>query len=544
MNRNLSKLASTEYDVVVVGAGIYGICAAWDAALRGLSVALLERGDFSGATSANPLKIVHGGFRYLQHADVVRIRQSSRERNVLMRIAPHLVHPLPFLIPTYGRGMRGKEVLGLALFVYDLLAFDRNRGIVDPEKHIPWGEVISAGDCLQRFPGLRRQGLTGALVFHDGQMYSPPRLALSYLKSAVDAGADVANYSAVSGFLRRGDRVTGVNVRDLLSGEELDVRAKIVVNATGPWTEGILAQLGLRLSSPLRMTKDVYLVVNRGVDAKYALAMPSRYADSDAILSRGRRHFFFIPWRNHTLIGSSHVLHEGEPGEFEVTEQDLVQLIEEINEAYPIGLSRNEVSFVNAGLVPFGDHYGHRSRIIDHGKADGVPGLVSIVGVRWTTSRGVAAESIDLVGRLLDRALPASATSTTPVHGGGIERFGEFRREAIEKRDPAISAESMRGLVHNHGASYLRVLEPIRENPSWAEALEGSAVIKAEVIHAVRNEMAHTLGDVVFRRTDLGTAGSPGEPALRECAALMASELHWDGTRVEAELAEVRQSFP
>ena len=185
MKRDLSRLADREFDLVVIGGGIFGACAAWDAAQRGLSVALIERGDFCGATSANHLKMVHGGIRYLQHGDIYRLRQSSGERRAFLRIAPHLVRPLPVVIPTYGNGMKGKTVLRLGMGVYDLLTADRNRGIADPARHIPPGSSIGRGDVLRMFPGLPTRGLTGAGVFCDGQIYNPPRLVFAILQSAV-----------------------------------------------------------------------------------------------------------------------------------------------------------------------------------------------------------------------------------------------------------------------------------------------------------------------------------------------------------------------
>ncbi len=545
MERDLNRLSRNEYDLVVVGGGIYGVCAAWDAAHRGLSVALVERGDFVSATSANSLKIVHGGFRYIQHADVRRIRDSSCERRVLMRIAPHLVHPLPFLVPTYGHGTQGKEMLTLALLLYDLIVFDRNRGVTDPGKRIPWGQVISKRECLHLFPGLPEKGLTGALIFYDAQMYSPPRLALSYLRSAVDAGADAANYLEVTGFMGDRSRVTGVIAQDLATGDRLEIRGKVILNASGPWVERLLGSLGLRLRIPFQVTKDLYLVVDRMLSKEYALAVPSQKEDPRAILSRGKRHFFVIPWRHRSLIGSSHVVYEGIPDEFEVTDTDIQDLLDEINEAYPnLALNRQDVSLWNSGLVPAGEHYGSRSHIIDHKVEDSLDGLVTIVGVRYTTSRGVAAQAVNLVSQKLGKEIPRSATAVTPIWGGRIACFDDFLGQMNRDHAPELSVEVTKALAHNYGSEYRRVLRYVEENPAWAETVDGSTVLQAEVIHAVREEMAPKLGDVVFRRTELGTAGHPGEPALRMCAELMAAELGWNAGRMEEELAEVRKVVP
>ena len=227
MNRNTSALTDKEYDLVVVGGGIFGICAAWDAALRGLSVALVERGDFAHATSANCFKMIHGGIRYLQHGDVNRVRESCHERSTMFRIAPHLAEPLPIVVPTYGKGTQSKQFLMAGLLAYDLLTLGRNRGITDPDRHIPRGNMISRNDCLSMFPGVNEDGLTGGVLFYDGQMYSPSRLGLSFLHSAVQAGADVANYVEATGFLRDEEKVFGIKARDVLTGDDFEVRGKV-----------------------------------------------------------------------------------------------------------------------------------------------------------------------------------------------------------------------------------------------------------------------------------------------------------------------------
>lgn len=553
MKRNVAALADKEYDLVIVGGGIFGICAAWDATLRGLSVALVERGDFAHATSASCFKIVHGGLRYLQHADLRRVRESSRERNVLLRIAPHLVCPLPIVVPTYGKGLRGKGLLRAGLLAYDLIAFDRNRGIMDAQRRIPRGCVISREECLNLFPGVERKGLTGAVVFHDGQMYNPARLALAYLKSAVGAGAHAANYVGATNFVRNGDRVSGIAAEDVLTGEKLEVRGRVVLNAAGPWAEHLLRlQMGLRLDPELTYSRDAYIVTTRRISHHHALAVQARTKDPDAILSRGKRHLFLIPWRDYTLVGVWHQAYRGKPGEFTVTEEDIQGFLDEANEAYPIlQLTLQDVSMCSAGLILFGHNtaeagdlsYGKRSELIDHAAAHGVNGLVTMIGVRFTTSRGVAGKAVDLVFRKLGKEPPPSRTATIPISGGEIDCFDAFLRSAVDRRPAHVCAETMRALLHNHGSEYGEVLRYIDEDLMRADALPEASTMRAEVAYAVDQEMAQNLGDVVFRRTDLGTGGYPGVPALRTCADIMASKLGWTQERMEKELAEVEAVF-
>ncbi|MCB0143197.1 MAG: glycerol-3-phosphate dehydrogenase/oxidase [Caldilineaceae bacterium] len=554
MRRDISALANKEYDLIVVGGGIFGICAAWDAALRGLSVALIEQGDFGHATSANHFKVVHGGIRYLQHADIPRIRESSAERSALLRIAPHLVHPMPFVIPTYGHGMESREAMTAALIAYDLCTFDRNRGIKDPTRHIPRGHTISRTKTLEMFPQLNDKGLTGAAIFHDGQMYNPPRLSLAIVQSAAEAGADVANYAEVVQFLRDDKRVTGVAVNDRLTGDEFEVRGRVVLNATGPWAKWLLGNdQALDLERKPSFSRDAYFVVKRKLVDQHALAIQGQTKDPDAVLSRGNRHLFMVPWRDYTLVGVWHVVFNGRPEDFTVTAQDLQGFIDEVNVSYPgIDLSLDDVTMWNAGLTLFGENaanakdlsYGKRSILLDHAKEHGIEGLISLIGVRFTTARGMAEKAVNMVQGKLGNTVSQTVTEHTPAYGGDFELFDDLIRGAEAQLPSTASAKVATSLAHNHGSHYGDILKYADENPVLIQCVNGSPILKAEVVHAARAEMAEKLSDIVFRRTDLGTGSHPGAEALEVCAALMAAEKGWNSERKERELAEVEAAFP
>jgi glycerol-3-phosphate dehydrogenase len=553
MEKNLQELQRKEYDLVVVGGGIFGACAAWDAASRGLNVALLEKKDFSHATSANHLKMVHGGIRYLQHGDVVRVRESCRERTALLKIAPHLVCPLPIVMPTYGRGKRGKAVLGAGIFLYDLLTLDRNRGIADEGRRIPGGRLISRQEVLKTFPGIEQLGLTGAAVFFDAQMYSPQRIAISFLRSAASEGADVANYVEVTRFLKSDGRIAGVEAKDVLRGESIEIRGKMVLNTAGPWAAGLLETgMDLSLAPKPVFSRDVCFVVSRRLSSGFALACQTKTRDADAILSRGGRHLFLAPWRDFTLVGVWHGEYKGAPDEVTVTEEELQAFLDETNAAYPgLSLSRGDVTMVNFGLILFEGKqkgaaeisFGKRSMLIDHDKSHGIKGLVTLIGVRATTAREMAEKAVSLIFRKLGRRPPESETETTPIFGGRTGKFDEFLGRVQEKPPFGMDREILDALIHNYGSEYQGVLKYIDGNPELARRLGKSTVLKAEVVHAVREEMAEKLADVVFRRTDLGTGGHPGEDALQECARLMASESRWDENRLREEINEARSEF-
>jgi glycerol-3-phosphate dehydrogenase len=343
-------LSNSPYDLLVIGGGIYGAWIAWDAALRGLSVALVDKGDFASATSSNSLKIIHGGFRYLQHADFRRMRQSIRERRDLMKVAPHLVHPLPVLIPSYGSWMQRKELMALALAMNDLMAMDRNR-LQDPQKHITRGRVLSRQEVERLVPDVPSEGLSGGLVFHDAQVYSSERLVISVLRSAAGAGAALDNYVEVTSLLKDGNSVAGVVAHDVLTGDRFEVRARMTVNATGPWSERLLGLLGEHYQNDTTpAVKAVNLVTRRLVEG-YAVGVASAngYRDADALISRSDKFLFIAPWRGYSLIGTTYTSFDGHPDRLEVTPGDVEDLLQKFNRAWPSArLGFDDVSLFTA----------------------------------------------------------------------------------------------------------------------------------------------------------------------------------------------------
>ncbi len=555
MNRDLSQLTEKAFDIVVIGGGIFGVCAAWDAAQRGLSVAMIERDDFGSATSANSYKIVHGGIRYIQHGDVYRVRQSSNERRAFLRIAPHLTRPLPIVIPTYGHGMKGKAVLRVGMGLYDLLTVDRNRGINDSQRKIPAGRTMSRKEALDMFPALDPDGLTGAAMFSDGQMYNPPRLVLAFLQSAVRAGAVAANHVEARGFLRKDDQVVGVRARDVLSGNKIEIRGTVVLNAAGPYAERLLLEgAELRISPEGTYSRDACFVVPRRlVDSEYALAVQGRTRDPEAVLSRGERHLFIAPWRDYTVIGTWHMVYRGHPDEFTVEDSELQRFLDEINAAYPaLGLELEDISLWNAGLVPFGDNpegaehlrYGHRSRLIDHAKTHSIQNFITLIGVRYTTGRYEAERAINLACRKLGRGVPRSRTSVTPLYGGEIDDWTAWQRQATYHYGQRFGSEVVSSLVHNYGSRYEDVIRLADQDASLGQRIGRTSTIRAQLVHAARAEMAKTLADAVFRRTDLATGEYPGRAALAECSDLLGRELGWTAAAMEHQVAEVVSRFP
>ena len=303
MQRDLHAMSATEYDLVVVGGGITGASVAWDAALRGLKVALLEKDDFAHATTAGSSKLVHGGLRYLVNGELKLVRESLRERRLWESNAPHMVHPLPFVLPTYGWGMAGPIVMGIGLTLYDLLSFDRN-WLNDDDKKLPGFRRISKAKALDLVPSLPREGLTGAMIYYDCQMFAPERLCLECIEGAVEYGADAANYAEVTGFVSEaamgnGVRITGVEATDRLTGAAHTIKGKLVVNAAGPWADRLMGFADETPARRLIRSKGIH-IITRALTGENAVAIKSRIGG----------HFFVIPWRGHTIIGTTDTVFE------------------------------------------------------------------------------------------------------------------------------------------------------------------------------------------------------------------------------------------
>lgn len=544
MQRRTAALAQREYDLLIIGGGAFGAAAARDAALRGLSTVLIEANDFGAGASAECFKMVHGGIRYLQHADVPRLRASCRERSAFLRIAPHLVSPLPIAIPTYGHGRSGKAFLGTGARVYDLLTLDRNRGVRDPERRIGNTRLLSRSDVLEMFPHLQSSDLTGAVVFEDGQMYNAARLVLAFVKGAAAAGADVCNYAEAIRFLWSGNQVRGARVRDRLTGDELDVRARLTLNAAGPWAD-YLQNDAEHFGNPKRLpfSRDAYFIIDRQPTSAYGIAIQGLSRDKDALLGRQTRHLFAAPWGDKTLLGVWHKLFPESPDRARVLPEEIADWMTEINTVYPtLRLEPEEVSFAHCGLVPFGEtatatelSFGKESRLVDHRHTHNVQALVSLVGIRFTMARVDAARALDLLLKQADRAPPAPASDFIPLPGGAIDNFASFEADACRALPPSVDSKSMRALVRNHGTAYRDVLGEVSQ--TTLVNIARTSTLTAEVRYAVREEQAVHLDDVVMRRTDLAAGSHPGRAALLATAAEMGRLLSWSAERLHQEIA-------
>jgi len=542
MKRNFARLGDTEFDLLIIGGGITGSCIARDAAMRGLKVALIDKWDFSSATSAGNSKLVHGGLRYLRNFELGLVRESLAERRIWERIAPHQVRPLPFLLPAT---KKSKGVLGIGLTLYDVLSYDRNR-VGDPHQKLPGHKWLGAEAAQKAEPVLTGQMMDGAFLYYDCQMRSPERLGLECLIDAARNKAVIVNYAEAVSFLRDGAAITGACVFDRTTANELNVRARITLNAAGPWADNLLGLAEQHdPSRHLLRSKGIHLIT-RSLTGEHAItaAIPDEL---------GGGHMFLLPWRGKTIIGTTDTPYEGDPDDVDVTPRDITAYLAVINKTIPgAGLTRDDVIHAYAGLRPLIQdkadkqntyNASRKSEVVDHEKDEGLKGLISAIGGKWTTSRHVAEKAVDLVARRLGGKYSKCATAKHALPGGSFIALNPFF-DAMNSRYPELAGARLDELVFTYGSEIDRVAQLASENAALGERLSPNrGEIGAQVIHAVRSEMALTLEDVIFRRTGLGTLGYPGDEAIARVTHLMARECGWDQARIEEELHGIKRLF-
>ena len=539
MERFIEKNPHEKFDVIVIGGGISGASVAYEAATRGLKVALLEKKDFSWATSAATSKMIHGGLRYLVNGEVRLVRESLRERRVLENIAPNYVYPQPIMMMHHKKPLKNnKRVVKVGMLLYDALSYDKNR-TWDPCKRIPAHKTISRREVLRQEPHVRAEGLAGASVFCDCMSIFPERLTLAFIKSAVAHGAKAANYAKVEGFLMdAGNRVAGVKVKDLLTGEVHDIAGTVTVNCGGPWADLLLdmAKPDGKDAPMLRRSEGIHIITaKRLLSGQYIVGS----------MTPSGRHFFLIPWRNHTLIGTTDKPFNGNPDDYRVTRESIMELIDDVNRSFGDGkLSYEDVKHTYGGLRPLVEketretYTSSRKYEIYDNKDAGLDGLITVEGGKYTTSRRLAENCLKIVAVKLGRNLGKSVTNKKFLTGCEIKDLNFFMNEA-RAQDNGLSPATLEYLARNYGTEYREIAKLAREDQALSETLNNDGEIQAQVVYAVRNEMARTLSDIVMRRTGIGTLGNPGEEVLRKVADVAARELRWDKEKTEKEIAAV-----
>jgi glycerol-3-phosphate dehydrogenase len=528
MTRDLGRLGRTRYDLLVVGGGIHGLFAAYDAASRGLSVALVERDDFGAGLSFNHQRTVHGGLRALQSGHVAKTVQQIRERRTWARIAPHYVRPLPFLVGTYHGVKRSRAVIGVGFAMYDLLGCRRNAGVA-PELRLPSSHVVSRDEVQTRFPGIDRNGLTGGAIWHDYQARHPDRINWLVARAAIAAGADLASYVEAVEPLRANGRITGARVRVWPTGESHDIEATATLLCAGGGLAALHTAFGLSGAPPLVRASN--LVLDRPAPAM-ALAAPGRSG----------RMLTCVPWNGVALVGTFQSETTIDPSDARLSEAAIDAMLFETAVVFPfLGATSSHVRVVHYGLTPAIVRNGRADLlpepvIIRHGAA-GVPGVTSLVGVKFTTARAAAAQAIDAVCEELGRADARCRTADVVLPSA----------ESPTTRDDALleglDAASTAALIDWYGTEAADVAAYCAANGLAAPLADGCRVLAGEIAYAVEHGAAVRLADAVLRRTPLGGTGHPGDAALNAAADLLAARLGWSASERASEIAHVEARY-
>jgi glycerol-3-phosphate dehydrogenase len=532
---SLDKVSTEAFDLLIIGGGITGAGTALDAALRGLRVALVEKRDFAAGTSSRSTKLIHGGLRYLEHFDFRLVREGLHERFILAKIAPQLVRPFPFVIPIYQDLQRNYDhplKIRAGLLFYDLLA-----GGYRFEKH----RRLSNDQALKLAPQLDPHGLTGAFLYYDA-LTDDSRLVIEVIKSAHQRRASLMNYACVTDFIKGKDgKIIGAQLRDELTGRTIEVRARVIINATGVWTEDTIKLNkgdGDYLTKRVRPSKGIHLTVS--VDrlrVESAWLIPS--------LSE-RRFYFVVPWNGRVNIGTTDTDYEGDKDSPKAEAGEVSEILAAINSYFSgAQLAPSDVISSWAGLRPLiSDPNARETAEISRKEElfETSDGLISISGGKLTTYRRMAERAVDLtVTRLSERfGIRAGAARTDEVAING----GAMLRKELEKavqhivENEKLSFQTAEHLVFTYGSNYGRLLEIMSEDERLREPLvEGLPQLCAEVVHAVRHEMAMTPADVLARRTRLAVLAGDGSLKCAPVAAYwMAKELGWDDQEMKRQI--------
>ncbi len=544
-NRDTNKLSRTNYDVVIIGGGISGAWLSLHCAQQGLRTALIEKQDYASQTSSASSKLLHGGIRYLQQMQFGKVRESAMERAEYLYAAAHLTTAVPFVVPTYRDFQRSKFFLNCGMLAYRVLTLGENQIISDAEHFLPPIKSISANE-LNKIYDLRNENHTGAVVFYEQHMLDSERMVLAILQSAQQYGADTFNYVSAESYAINDAVVEGVHARDMLSGDALEIKSKLVINAAGPWIDGLNASLPNADSAPKinGFAVGSHLVTRQLCD--HAIALTTKF-QSDAKIDRGGRHVFVIPWRGYSLIGTSY--DETQQAEPDLTLQadHVDQLLGAVNDALPsANLSREDIVSGYSGLYPLRTDNIKKSvyqgsgefQIIDHAQSNQIQGLITALGAKYTTGRKLSALTMKLVKQKLanDKSVPR-----TKLHCSQYTSLSTFIDAKVKQYEPALDAATVRHLVTQYGSDIDAVMTRIQSDSALLEPItEGQPDILGQVVWAVEREQTVTLYDMLFHRCSLGLLGIQ-KPAVEIVANLMRTLLDWDQPETEQQLNRVMQ---
>ena len=529
MPRDLDALAGAKYDVLVIGGGIHGLFAAYDAASRGLSTALVERADFGSGLSFNHQRTLHGGLRAMQSGNIGKVHQQILERRTWARIAPHLLRPLPFLVATSGWTTHSRSAVRVGFAIYDIVGRKRNAG-VSPELHLPRAKLESAAATRRLFPGVNERGLSGGAVWYDYQIRYPDRLIWTVALAAREANARLINYVEAIG-----PGQGGVRVRDVISGREAVIDAKSTIVAAGSGMGSVLKAFGVEGAPP--MLRAMNMLLNR----------PARDIATAAPGSSGRM-LTAVPWQGYILVGTHQSQEPVNGNEDRPPDQAIEAFLADANTAFPrLSAQRQDIRLLQHGLVPAvakgrGVDLLPDPAIARH-TGTGGSHVVSLVGVKFTTARWAAERAVTLACRDHGGHHRRSRTAAAPLPHAGIADVEGRLVETLR----AIGVELDRDVIDHLTGWYGTEASDVVRHAAARNRLDRidprSPVLAGEIAYAAEREDAIRLADAVLRRTALGAAGHPGGEALARAAAIMAETCGWPDARRAEELAATERVY-
>jgi glycerol-3-phosphate dehydrogenase len=542
--RDLAQIQQTEYDVIIIGGGINGAGVARDAALRGLKTILVEQHDFASGSSSWSSRLIHGGLRYLEYFEFPLVRESLKEREILLRIAPHLVAPLQLTIPIYEDRSRPYGQIWAGMILYDLLSYD---------KTLPSHRMLPQKQFKQLFRTLEPENLVGGSQYYDAQVALAERFCLENIISAQNAGAIALNYLEVTELPIQDDRITGVVCQDKLTGEKITISASrdaVIINTAGPWIDQV-CQRGSKAGhrSPIGDchknggTKGSHIVVDNFPGAPATTLYVEAKSDG--------RPFFIIPWLGKYLIGTTDLVYQGDLKQIKADNDEIDYLLQETNNVIPTAnLSRDDIKFTYAGVRPLPNSEGKkpgsitRKHIIFDHRQEGVANLFSLIGGKLTTYRQVGEEMVDLILKRMKRlgspkglasasAYPSGSpipcqTDSLPLPGCIFP--DDIRiQQTIDEYASSLSIKTIYYLFSVYGAIAIEVLALTQKNPALREHISPDLPdIKAQIVYAVTHESAHTLVDILRRRTTLAMNGNYGLDLLPIVTETLQKYCDWD----------------
>jgi len=532
LKRFIEEESKEKFDLIIVGGGITGAAVAYIAATRGLSVALFEKKDYGGATSAATSKLIHGGLRYLANGELKLVRESLRERRILGNIAPNFVYSLPFLMPMYRRWKGNIWKMLVGMYLYDVLSYDK-KDTWDRSKRLQNHKLVSFRKTIRLEPNLKMEDLRNAFYFFDYQSIFPERLTLAFVKSAAEYGARVSNYTPVEGFVFGADnRITGVKVRDTFTGATREVHGELIINCGGTWADKILNMAAGKASQAHKVKRSEGIhIITKKIAGNHVVSLQKKDGG----------HMMIMPWRDHSLIGTTDKEFHGDPDEYRVSMESIDEVIDNVNENYGRKISRADIIHAYGGLRPLvddqtrGTYETSRKYEVYDNATDGIEGMITVEGGKYTTSRSLAREVLNLISAKLNRTLSDSVSDNLYLSGCEIRDMRQFMiRQHLNYRD--FSRNTVEYISRNYGTESKVVFQVARDDNRFAEVISHDGEILAEVVYAIRYESAKTLSDIMLRRTGTGTLGNPGRETVEKIASVAAEMLGWDDKRREEEI--------